>query len=444
MSRNHFAAVVLAAGKGTRMKSGRPKVLHELAGRPMIGHLMATLGDLAPQRTVVVLAPGMEEVAAAAAPTKVAIQKEALGTGHAVLAAGEALADYDGDVLVLFADTPLLTARTMQRVLAARAAAPHPAVVVLGFRPADPGEYARLIVDEGGLQRIVEAKDATEAERRIELCNSGVMLIDGDQRVELLEAIGRDNAKGEYYLTDVVTLARAKGLPCAIVEGAEGELLGINARSDLAAAERIVQERLRGQALEAGVTLIDPGAVWLSADTDLASDVTIEPNVIFGPGVSVGPGATIRAFSHLEGAKVAAGATIGPFARLRPGADIGEAARIGNFVEVKAAAVGAAAKVNHLSYIGDARIGEGANVGAGTITCNYDGYTKSHTDIGAGAFIGSNTALVAPVTIGDGAVVGAGSVISKDVAADSLALTRAEQTSVAGWAKRKRAQKDSE
>ena len=443
MSRNRFAAVVLAAGKGTRMKSPRPKVLHPLAGIPMIGHVMATLGQLAPERTVVVLAPGMDDVAAAAAPAEPAIQDEALGTGHAVMAAGAALAAYDGDVLVLFADTPLLTTETIERVLAVRAAAPHPAVVVLGFRPGDPGEYARLIVDDEGLQRIVEAKDASAAELRIGLCNSGVMLIAGDQRTVLLEAIGRDNAKGEYYLTDVVAIARANGLPCAVVEGEESELLGINARADLAAAERVVQERLRARALEAGVTLIDPGAVWLSADTDLASDVTIEPNVFFGPGVSVGEGATIRAFSHLEGARVASGATIGPFARLRPGADIGAEARIGNFVEVKAAVVEAGAKVNHLSYIGDARVGAGANVGAGTITCNYDGYTKSRTDIGAGAFIGSNTALVAPVTIGDGAVVGAGSVISKDVASDSLALTRADQTSVEGWAKRKRAQKDS-
>ena len=443
MSRNRFAAVVLAAGKGTRMKSPRPKVLHPLAGIPMIGHVMATLGQLAPERTVVVLAPGMDDVAAAAAPAEPAIQDEALGTGHAVMAAGAALAAYDGDVLVLFADTPLLTTETIERVLAVRAAAPHPAVVVLGFRPGDPGEYARLIVDDEGLQRIVEAKDASAAELRIGLCNSGVMLIAGDQRTVLLEAIGRDNAKGEYYLTDVVAIARANGLPCAVVEGEESELLGINARADLAAAERVVQERLRARALEAGVTLIDPGAVWLSADTDLASDVTIEPNVFFGPGVSVGEGATIRAFSHLEGARVASGATIGPFARLRPGAAIGAEARIGNFVEVKAAVVEAGAKVNHLSYIGDARVGAGANVGAGTITCNYDGYTKSRTDIGAGAFIGSNTALVAPVTIGDGAVVGAGSVISKDVASDSLALTRADQTSVEGWAKRKRAQKDS-
>ena len=443
MSRNRFAAVVLAAGKGTRMKSPRPKVLHPLAGIPMIGHVMATLGQLAPERTVVVQAPGMDDVAAAAAPAEPAIQDEALGTGHAVMAAGAALAAYDGDVLVLFADTPLLTTETIERVLAVRAAAPHPAVVVLGFRPGDPGEYARLIVDDEGLQRIVEAKDASAAELRIGLCNSGVMLIAGDQRTVLLEAIGRDNAKGEYYLTDVVAIARANGLPCAVVEGEESELLGINARADLAAAERVVQERLRARALEAGVTLIDPGAVWLSADTDLASDVTIEPNVFFGPGVSVGEGATIRAFSHLEGARVASGATIGPFARLRPGAAIGAEARIGNFVEVKAAVVEAGAKVNHLSYIGDARVGAGANVGAGTITCNYDGYTKSRTDIGAGAFIGSNTALVAPVTIGDGAVVGAGSVISKDVASDSLALTRADQTSVEGWAKRKRAQKDS-
>lgn len=441
MSRNRFAAVVLAAGKGTRMKSGQPKVLHGLAGRPMIGHLMATVGDLAPERTVVVLAPGMDDVAAAIS-AETAIQDEALGTGHAVMAAGAVLADYDGDILVLFADTPLLTVETLGRVLAARAAPSHPAVVVLGFRPADPGAYARLIVDEEGLQAIVEAKDASATELGVDLCNSGVMLIAGDQRA-LLQAIGRDNAKGEYYLTDMVALARAKGLPCAAVEGEEAELLGINTRSDLAMAEGVVQDRLRARALEAGVTLIDPGTVWLCADTDLGSDVTIEPNVIFGPGVIVGQGATIRAFSHLEGATVASGVIVGPFARLRPGADIGEGARIGNFVEVKAAAIEAGTKVMHLSYIGDARVGPGVTVGAGTITCNYDGYVKSRTEIGAGAFIGSNSALVAPVSVGDGAVIGAGSVISEDVAPDTLAVTRAKQTAVAGWAKRKRAQKDS-
>lgn len=444
MSRNRFAAVVLAAGKGTRMRSRGAKVLHPLAGRPMIGHLMATLGDLAPERTVVVLAPGMDDVAEAVAPAQTAIQDEALGTGHAVMAAAGALADCDGDILVLFADTPLLSAATIERVLAARAAPPRPAVVVLGFRPAEPGAYARLIVDDGALQRIVEAKDADEAELRTGLCNSGVMLLAGDCRTTLLEAIGRDNAKGEYYLTDVVAIARDKGLYCAVVEGEESELLGINSRADLAAAEYVVQERLRARALAAGVTMTDPGTVWLSADTELGPDVTLEPNVVFGPGVNVGEGATIRAFSHLEGARIAEHATIGPFARLRPGADIGEGARIGNFVEVKASSVEAGAKVNHLSYIGDARVGAKANVGAGTITCNYDGTTKSRTDIGAGAFIGSNTALVAPVTIGDGAVVGAGSVISKDVAPDSLALTRAKQTAVDGWAKRKRAQQETD
>jgi bifunctional UDP-N-acetylglucosamine pyrophosphorylase/glucosamine-1-phosphate N-acetyltransferase len=441
MIEEKIAVVVLAAGLGTRMRSQRPKVLHKLAGRPMIGHLLETVDSLAPDRVVVVVGPDMDEVSAFVAPHRTAVQSERLGTGHAVAQAADLLDDFTGTVLVLYGDTPLLTRPTLEKLLARRRAAPHPAVVVLGFRPAAADGYGRLIVGADGLEAIVEVKDATPAQRAIPLCNSGVMAIDGGQVWELMARLDNKNAKGEYYLTDIVRLARERGATCAFVEGDENELLGVNSRAELATAETVLQSRLRQAAMDNGATLQDPDSVYFSFDTRLGQDVTIEPHVVFAPGVSVGDGVEIRAFSHLAGVTIGDGATIGPFARLRPGARVAEGAHVGNFVEIKNAVVETGAKVNHLTYIGDARIGAGANVGAGTITCNYDGFTKAHTDIGAGAFIGSNTSLVAPVKIGDGAVIGAGSVITKDVEADSLALARAPQTENAGGGARLRARK---
>ncbi len=430
------AAIVLAAGMGTRMKSALAKVLHPIAGRPMIQHLLATLDELNLEKIVVVTSAGADEVKAAVAPHPSAVQAEQLGTGHAVLQAAGALPGFDGDVLIVFGGDPLITGETISRLLARRREADDPAVVVLGFRPPDPGLYGRLIVDaDGTLTEIVEARDATPDQLASNLCNSGVMAVDGARLFDLLGRVGNDNAKGEYYLTDIVRLARADGAGCVVIEAADPEeLTGIDTRADLARAEAIVQDRLRARAMDGGATLIAPETVFLSHDTVLGQDVTVGPNVVFAPGVRVGNNVTIRPFCHLEGATIADGAVIGPFARIRPGADIGRDVRVGNFVEVKNAKLETGAKVNHLSYVGDARVGPGANVGAGTITCNYDGFGKHFTDIGAGAFIGSNTALVAPVTIGDGAIVGAGSVISKDVAADALAVTRAAQKQADGWA----------
>ncbi|NQV46802.1 MAG: bifunctional UDP-N-acetylglucosamine diphosphorylase/glucosamine-1-phosphate N-acetyltransferase GlmU [Rhodospirillaceae bacterium] len=440
MTKIKTAAIVLAAGLGTRMKSGIPKVLHPLAGRPMIAHLLQTLSALKPDQIVVVGGgDGMADVAAAVAPHPCVDQGERLGTGHAVLAARPALGDFDGDVFVLFGGDPLIGADTLSRMIEARHSKPQPSIVVLGFETWEPAAYGRLITDgDGALEAIVEAKDATPEQLQITLCNSGVMLIDGRVLWGLLDRVGNENAKGEYYLTDIIALARGDGLTCAVVEGDEDELLGVDDRIDLASAEAYVQNQLRFAAMQGGATLLDPDSVHFSFDTRLGQDVTVGPHVVFGPGVSVGDGATIKAFSHLEGAHVSYGATVGPFVRLRPGADVGKGARVGNFVEIKNAVLGEGAKVNHLSYIGDADIGDGANIGAGTITCNYDGFMKYQTVIGKGAFIGSNTALVAPVTIGDGAVVGAGSTITKDVDADALALTRPEQKQAKGWAKNNR------
>ncbi len=443
MTDREIAAIVLAAGAGRRMGGIVPKVLHALAGRPMIGHVLAAVAALAPARTVVVVGgPGMDEVARAAAPAETVEQRDPLGTGHAVLAARDALSGFGGDALIVFGADPLVTTETLRALLAARRAEPAPAVVVLGFRPDDPGAYGRLVVGaDGALERIVESRDAGPDERALGLCNSGVMAVDGGVLFGLLDRVGRDNAKGEYYLTDIVALARADGLSCAVVEAAADELIGVDSHAGLAAAETLVQGRLRHAAMAAGVTLIDPDSVYLSFDTAFGRDVVVEPHVFFGPGVSVGDAARIRAFSHIEGAAIGDGAAIGPFARLRPGTEVGAEARVGNFVEVKQATIEAGAKVNHLSYIGDARVGARANVGAGTITCNYDGFTKSRTEIGAGASIGSNTALVAPVRVGKGAVIGAGSVITSDVPDDALALTRAPQDTRAGGAKRFRERK---
>ena len=442
MTKEKTAAIVLAAGLGTRMESRLPKVLHPLAGRPMIGHLMETLAGIDLERILVVVGDDMEAVAEAVAPHPTVVQKDRLGTGHAVRTACEAVDGFDGTVLVLYADAPLISRQTLTRMLEARRRAPGPAVVVVGFRPSDPGPYGRRIVGaDGTLQAIVEAGDATPEQGAIALCNAGVMAIDAAPLPGLLARVGTDNAKGEYYLTDIVAIARGDGLACAVVEGDEAELIGVNSRADLARAEAVVQERLRAAAMAGGASLADPETVYFSHDTRLGRDVTVGPHVVFGPGVAVGDDVEIRAFCHIEGARIAAGARIGPFARLRPGADIAAEAHIGNFVEIKNATVEAGAKINHLAYVGDSRVGAKANVGAGTITCNYDGFAKHHTDIGAGAFIGSNTALVAPVTVGDGAIIGAGSVITGDVAADALALTRADQEERKGWAKRFRGRK---
>ncbi|HUT51083.1 MAG TPA: bifunctional UDP-N-acetylglucosamine diphosphorylase/glucosamine-1-phosphate N-acetyltransferase GlmU [Alphaproteobacteria bacterium] len=440
-----LAALILAAGKGTRMKSALPKVLHPIAGRTMVGHVLDTLAGLNPARVAVVIGPGMEAVAEAVAPAAAVVQPEQLGTADAVKAARDGLPSIDGTVLVLYGDTPFIGRATLEKMVAAREAAAETAVVVLGFRPADPGAYGRLVLGAtGDLQAIVEAREASPDELAIDLCNSGVMAIDGARLWDLIDAVGNDNAKGEYYLTDIVAIARGQGLACAYIEADAEELSGVNSRAELAVAEAIMQQRLRAAAMANGATLIDPTTVWFSTDTRIGQDVTIGPNVFFGPGVSVADGAEIRAFSHLEGATLGEDVTIGPFARLRPGAVVAKGARVGNFVEVKNATLEEGAKVNHLSYIGDARVGKAANVGAGTITCNYDGFLKHHTDIGDGAFIGSNTALVGPVKIGDGAIVGAGSTITKDVAAGALAVERADTKTTLGWAKMFREKKSAE
>lgn len=436
------AAIILAAGKGTRMKSALPKVMHRIAGRSMVGHVLANLAPLAPSRIAVVVAPGMESVKAEVAPHAIAYQTEQLGTGHAVKSAREALGAFAGTVLILFGDTPFVSTATLKKLVERRAAKDEPAVVVLGMRPADAGAYGRLVLDrQGNLERIVEFKEANATERAINLCNSGVMAVDGTILWALLDLIRNDNAKGEYYLTDIVALARADGRECAVVEAPESELLGVNSRAELAEAEALYQDQRRQAAMDDGATLLDPKSVFFTADTVLGQDVVIGPNVVFGPGVTVADGAEIRAFCHIEGASIGKGAVIGPFARLRPGAEIGTDAHIGNFVEVKNTIIGAGAKANHLSYLGDADVGAKANIGAGTITCNYDGFLKARTEIGAEAFIGSNSALVAPVRIGAGAIVGAGSVITRDVEADAIAVTRAEQVSRAGRAREFRAQR---
>jgi bifunctional UDP-N-acetylglucosamine pyrophosphorylase/glucosamine-1-phosphate N-acetyltransferase len=434
--------IVLAAGQGTRMRSSAPKVMHKVAGRPMILHVCAAARALKPERLAVVLAPRMDAVAAAVAPATVATQRAARGTADAVTAAMPALDGFDGDVLIAYGDQPLIAAATL-RALRDRLA--DAGVAVLGFTPGDPAAYGRLILDEAGaLTAIREHRDATPEERRISLCNSGVMAVRADVLRRLLPKIGDGNVKREFYLTDLVALARAKGIACAVAEGDEEELHGVNSRAELAAAEAAMQRRLRATAMDGGVTLIDPATVWFSFDTKLAADVVVEPNVFFGPGVSVGEGTEIHSFCHLVQAKIGKRASIGPFARLRPEAAIGDGAHLGNFVEVKASTIAPGAKVNHLTYIGDSSVGSGTNIGAGTITCNYDGFGKHRTRIGRNVFIGSNTALVAPVTVGDGAVVAAGSVVTKNVAADALVIARAEERHLKGVAKRYRAKKTKE
>jgi bifunctional UDP-N-acetylglucosamine pyrophosphorylase/glucosamine-1-phosphate N-acetyltransferase len=423
------AAIVLAAGLGTRMKSDLPKVMHRIAGRPMLNHLLAAAEQVF-DRIVVVAGPGMEALAKAAAPHPTVVQEDRLGTAHAARMAAAALQGFEGDAAILYGDNPLVTAETMRRLLAARETAD---LVLLAMRPADPGKYGRVVQEpDGQVERIVEWADASEAERAIPLCNAGVVCAAWPRLSRWLDAVRNDNSKGEYYLTDVVALARAEGASCRAVEAPEAELRGINSRAELAVAEAEMQARLRLAAMENGATLIQPESVVLSHDTRLGRDVVVEPHVVFAPGVEVEDGVTIRAFSHLEQCVVRRGAIIGPYARLRPGADVGEGAHVGNFVELKAATLGPGAKANHLSYIGDARVGAGANIGAGTITCNYDGVHKHRTEIGEGAFIGSDTALVAPVRVGARALVAAGSVVTEDVPEDALAIARGRQVNKPG------------
>lgn len=434
-----IAAIILAAGKGTRMKSDTHKVLHPIAGRPMLLHLIDSVAALDPARTVVVVGAGREQVerAVEALGAETVEQVEQLGTGHAVLQAEAALADFTGDVLILYGDVPLVTAETLRRMLDRLHTPDMPATVVLGFRPADPGAYGRVLADaDGRIAKMVEFKDASPEERAETLCNSGLMAVRSADLFSLLARVTNNNAAGEFYLPDIVMLAGQDGRASAVVETDATEVTGVNSRGELAALEVEWQRVRRLRAMAEGATLIAPETVWFAHDTVIGRDVTIEPNVVFGPKVEVGDRVTIHAFSHLEGARVAAGADIGPYARLRPGSVIGEGARVGNFVETKNAVLEAGAKANHLTYLGDARIGARANIGAGTITCNYNGYLKQRTEIGEGAFIGSNSALVAPVRIGDGAIVAAGSVVTQDVEADALSMTRAPQTAKPGWAKK--------
>jgi bifunctional UDP-N-acetylglucosamine pyrophosphorylase/glucosamine-1-phosphate N-acetyltransferase len=434
-----FAVVILAAGQGTRMRSDTHKVLHPIASRPVLLHLLDRVDALGADKRVVVVGKGREQVEAAIAGRKVdvAVQAEQKGTGHAVQQAQGALAGYDGPVLVLYADTPFVEADTLRRMIDRLNGEGGPGVVVLASRPDDPLKYGRIILGQGDrIARMVEYKDATEEERAVRLCNSGMMAVRAADLFRWLGKVGNDNAAGEFYLPDIVNIAAEEGREAVVIEGDPYEAAGVNSRAELAHLELEWQRRRREQVLDEGATLIDPESVWFAYDTKLGRDVTVEPHVVFGPGVSIADGATIHAFSHIEGAIIGAKASIGPFARIRPGTTLGDKTKVGNFVELKKAEVAAGAKVNHLSYVGDAAVGAKANIGAGTITCNYDGFGKYRTEIGAGAFIGSNSALVAPVKIGAGAIVGAGSVITGDVEADSLALERSEQRGIAGWAKR--------
>jgi bifunctional UDP-N-acetylglucosamine pyrophosphorylase/glucosamine-1-phosphate N-acetyltransferase len=431
--------VLLAAGEGTRMRSALPKPLHEVAGRSMLAHALAALALAGCERIAVVVGPGAggEALAAAARAVfrgaEIFVQSERRGTAHAVLAARAALERGADDILVHYADTPLVTAETLRRLREGLDA--KTAVSALGFEAADPTGYGRFIERDGALIAIREQKDASADERAIRRCNAGTVALAGAHALALLDEIGCDNAAREFYLTDLVEIAARRGLSAVARLAGEQEVMGVNDRVQLSQAEAAMQRRLRERAMRAGVTMIAPETVFLSCDCELGQDVTIEPHVVIGRGVRIEDGVVIHAFSHLEGARVASGASIGPYARLRPGAEIEAKARVGNFVEIKASRIEAGAKVNHLTYIGDARVGAGANIGAGTITCNYDGFGKFRTDIGAGAFIGSNSALVAPVKVGDGAIVGAGSVVTKDVAADALAVARGRQEERRGWAK---------
>jgi bifunctional UDP-N-acetylglucosamine pyrophosphorylase/glucosamine-1-phosphate N-acetyltransferase len=432
-------AIILAAGEGTRMRSALPKVLHRIAGRSMLAHVLTAVQEAGATRVEVVVGPGRGDVANEAISliphAKTVEQRERLGTAHAVLQAREALREGLADVVVAYADTPLVSAATFARLR--RPLADGAAVAVLGFEAADPTGYGRLLVEDGRLLAIREEREANETERAVTLCNAGLMALRGDVALRLLESIGNANAKGEYYLTDAVEAAVAAGERAVVVTAPEAEVVGVNDRVQLAVAERLMQERLRIAAMTGGVTLVDPATVHLAVDTGFGRDVVVEPHVVFGPGVTIGDDVTIRAFSHLEGAEVGSGAIVGPFARLRPGARLGQDVHVGNFVEVKNANLAQGVKANHLAYLGDAEIGARTNVGAGTITCNYDGLRKHKTVIGEGVFVGTNSSLVAPVSIGDGAYIGSGSVITDDVPAQALAIGRGRQVVKEGWAKGK-------
>ncbi len=431
----NIATIILGAGLGTRMNSDLPKVLHPLGGAPLLVHAMKAAMSLEPERTVVVAGPGADAVTKAAhdwdPDAVVVVQAEQLGTAHAVAQAQAALDGFDGDALVLYGDTPFVLPETLAAMIAARA---DHAVVVLGFDAADPGRYGRLVTAGDKLERIVEFKDADTATRAITLCNSGVVCADARLLFDLIAAVGNDNAAGEYYLTDIVAIARSRGLSAGVVRCAEAETLGINTRDELARAESGLQAHRRAEALADGVTLTAPDTVFFAHDTVIGRDALIEPNVVFGPGVTVESGARIRSFSHLEGCHVSRGAVVGPFARLRPGAELAEDVHVGNFVEIKNAVVSEGAKVNHLTYIGDADIGAKTNIGAGTITCNYDGVFKHRTVIGANVFVGSNTMLVAPVTVGDNAMTATGTIVTEDVPAGAMAVGRSKQVNKPGWA----------
>ncbi len=432
-----LALIVLAAGKGTRMNSDLPKVLHPIAGAPMLVHALRAAATLEPARICVVTGHGADAVEAAALEhdpdIRAARQDAQLGTAHAVAQARAALEGHDGDTIVLYGDTPFIQPETLERMIEARRSAD---VVVLGFEAADPGRYGRLVMDGGALERIVEFKDASDQERAITFCNSGVIAADSATLFDLIDAVGNDNAAGEYYLTDIISIARSRGLTATAIACDETETLGVNSRPELAAAEALFQARARAMAFEDGVTFYAPDSVYFAYDTVLGRDALIEQNVVFGPGVTVESGAHIRAFSHLEGCHVARGAVVGPYARLRPGAELAEDVRVGNFVEIKNAFLDTGAKVNHLSYVGDADLGAGCNVGAGSVTCNYDGVRKHRTQIGAGAFIGSGTMLIAPVTVGEDAMTGSGSVITQDVPEGALAVARARQVTKPGLARK--------
>lgn len=438
----NLACVILAAGKGTRMKSALPKVMHAVAGKPMLMNVIDTTLACNAEHVVVVTSPEMESVREQVknqyhGKVHNAVQQKQLGTGDAVKAAEKILAGFKGTVVVLYGDTPLIEQKTIISIHETLNTSAKNAITVLGIDIPVPHAYGRLITDKkGNVESIVEVKDATEKQRQITLSNSGMMAIRGDLLFGFLSRLDNKNANGEYYLTDIVKLARKDGYSCSLVLADPKELMGVNSRPELAVAERIAQDKLRQKVMENGVTLIDPSTVYLRHDTQLGKDVIVHPNVVFGTNVKVEDNVEIRSFCHIEDAVIRKNATIGPFARIRPGSDVGESAHIGNFVELKKAKVEKGAKVNHLSYIGDAHVGEKTNIGAGTITCNYDGFSKYKTEIGAGAFIGSNTALVAPVKVGDGAIIAAGSVITQDVPADALAIARSRQEDKKGWAKR--------
>jgi bifunctional UDP-N-acetylglucosamine pyrophosphorylase / glucosamine-1-phosphate N-acetyltransferase len=434
---NPIAAVILAAGKGTRMKSDLHKVLHPIAGRPMLMHLMASVDALSPAKKVVIVGDKADQLQAAlVGSADLAVQEPQLGTGHAVQQAEQALSGFDGDVLILYGDVPFVPAATMQAMIDRLNAPDAPAVVVLAFEPADAQQYGRVITEGDRVTKMVEHKDATDAERAVKLCNSGLMAAKARDLFALLARVTDDNAAKEYYLVDIVNIANADGRHCAVVKTDPYDVAGINSRGELAAMEGEWQARRRVAAMADGASLTAPDTVWFAWDTELGRDVLIEPNVFFGPGVKVADGVKIRANSHIEGAIIGAGCEVGPFARLRPGTILGEKAKIGNFVEVKKSVLGKGAKANHLTYLGDATVGAGANIGAGTITCNYDGYFKYRTEIGENAFIGSNSALVAPVKIGRDAIVAAGSAVTRDVMDGELRLVRAEQSVKPGWADR--------